>query len=121
MKTKGINDGPTHYMAVGDLRTALGRQLTQGRSPVDLSGLTVQAKMVQADANAPSGTVVFDWQATGVTVVDAATGKVKYSFAASDVDTAGTFYLWFRIGDGTNWDTFPPGDRAIKIVITAVG
>jgi len=102
-----------HRIAVGDTYTPLGRTLYQGNEAMDLTGLTVQFKLIQAD-----GTTLTDWTATGVTVVSATAGDVQYDFLATDVDTAGVFYGYFRAGAGSEWATFPPGDKLNKIVIT---
>lgn len=94
----------------------MARTLVQSGTAVDLTGLTVQFRMEAAD-----GTQVQDWTATGVTVVSAANGQVQYDFAAANVATAGVYYGWFRVGDGSEWDTFPPfdrGPRAQRIVIS---
>jgi hypothetical protein len=34
-------------------------------------------------------------------------GSVQYEWQAADVDTAGTFWLWFRVGTDTVYDTYP--------------
>lgn len=108
----------THEIAVGDTLTPLGARLRQlGTSgvyeDVNLTDKTVTFKMVAED-----GTVVVPETSTGVTVVTASEGKVKYDFAAEDVDEAGVFYAWFRVADtGGETDTFPRGGRQFKIII----
>ena len=110
-----------HEIAVGDTQTPVGARLKQlGESgvyeDVNLANKTVTFKMVAED-----GTIVVDWTPTGVTVVTESEGKVKYDFTAADVDTAGTFYAWFRVTDvNGETDTFPAGGRKFKIVIYAL-
>lgn len=111
----------THEIAVGDTLTPLGARLRQlGDSgvyeDVNLADKSVTFKMVAED-----GTVVVAETSTGVTIVTASEGKVKYDFSAADVDTAGTYYAWFRVADtGGETDTFPRGGRQFKVIIHAL-
>ena len=110
-----------HRISVGDTLTPLGCQLKQkddngSLSAVVLTGLTVKFTLVNS-----AGTVVVNEATTGVTVTDAATGKVSYDFQAADVITAGTFYGWFSVYSGSEKDTYPAGGRKLVIEISARG
>lgn len=107
----------THEMVVGDTYLPLGAVLMRDGAAVNLTGLTVQFRLV-----ADGGTVKRDW--TNAAIVDAAAGKVQYDFQAADVDTAGVYWAWFRIGSGGEWATFPAaGDggkaRSFRVLINA--
>ena len=106
-----------HKISLGNTLTPLGCQLRQLGTDglyagVNLAGLTVKFTMIAED-----GTVVVAETATGVTVVTAATGYVQYDFQAADVDVAGTFYGYFNVYSGTEFDTYPAEERQLKIVI----
>lgn len=110
-----------HAIAVGDTLTPLGCQLKQASTTgtlaaVNLTGLTVKFTMVSAD-----GTVVVNEATTGVSVTDAANGKVQYDFQTADVANAGTFYGWFTVYSGSEHDTYPVGGRKLVIQISARG
>ena len=107
-----------HDISVGDTLTPLGCQLRQlddvgVYTNVNLTGLTVKFQMVAED-----GTVVVIETATGVTVNNATLGKVQYDFQAADVDTAGVYYGWFTVYDGTEKDTYPAKGRQLRITIS---
>lgn len=107
-----------HELSVGDTLTPLAVQLKQRNASgvltaVDLSGLTVKFTMVDS-----SGGMVVAETPTGVTVTAAATGLVQYDFQSGDVDTAGTFYGWFTVYNGSEKDTYPAGGRKLVIVIS---
>ena len=109
----------THTISVGDTLTPLAVQLKQRDangtlSAVVLTGLTVKFQMV----NSAGSTVVAE-TTTGVTVVDATTGKVQYDFQAADVATKGTHYAWFTVYSGAEKDTYPAGGRKLVIEIIA--
>jgi hypothetical protein len=109
----------THQLSVGDTLTPLAAQLKQADAtgalvPVALSGLTVKFSMANS-----AGTLIVNEATTGVSVTDAANGKVQYTFQAVDVTTAGTFYGWFTVYSGTSHDTYPIGGRTLAIVIDA--
>lgn len=106
-----------HDRMIGNTLTPLGAQLKQRNAsgvyvPVVLTGLTVKFKMVAED-----GTVTVAETSTGVTIADATNGKVEYDFLAADVDTAGTYWGWFYVYSGTEYDSFPSDGRTFKIVI----
>ena len=108
-----------HALAVGDTLTPLGCQLKQlgttgTLAAVNLTGLTVKFTLVDS-----TGTVIVNEATTGVTVTDAANGKVQYDFQTGDVDTAGTYYAWFTVYSGTEHDTYPVGGRKLVIEISA--
>lgn len=46
-------------------------------------------------------------------------GGVQYDFQTADVDTAGTFSLYFRVYSGSEFDTFPCDGRKLEVEITA--
>lgn len=107
----------THKINRGDTRTPIGAILKQGEpgaeTVVDLTGLTVQFRLFDNDGNA-----VMDWQSASV-VSPATAGKVSYDFQSSDVDTAGTYWGYFRIVDSGEYDTFPIG-RELRVIINSV-
>jgi hypothetical protein len=108
-----MNRNTPFELVVGDTYKPLGRTLYDGRLPADLTGLTVQFKMV--DKN---GTVVVDWAAA--TVVSASAGTVKYVFQDADVDTAGKFYGYFRTVSSGDYATYPADHYGIPITIHAL-
>ena len=73
-----------HRRRVGDTRTVLPVTLQQPDSagvlqPVNLTGLTLQFKMV----NAATGATKIALTSTGVTVTTAASGQAQYDFGAA--------------------------------------
>jgi hypothetical protein len=110
-------NAPTKFViSVGDTRTPLARTLYQGQSVVDLSGLTVKFYMVDS-----TGLSVVAESTTGVTVVSASLGKVSKTFLAADVDTAGIYYGWFTVYNGSAFDHFPAEGRNLIIEIVTPG
>ena len=110
-----------HRICVGDTLTPLGCQCQQKSTTgvlgaVNLTGLIVKFTMVSE-----AGTIVCNEVTTGVTVTDAANGKVQYDFQAADVAVAGTYYGWFTVYSGTEHDTYPVGGRKLVIEISARG
>ena len=108
-----------HKLGVGDTLTPMGRQLKQRDASgvlavVNLAGLTVKFSMVNE-----AGLKICNEVTTGVTVTDAANGKVQYDFQTADVATAGTYYAWFTVYSGTEHDTYPIGGRKLVIQIDA--
>jgi hypothetical protein len=111
----------THRICIGDTLTPLGAQLKQrdangALSAVNLTGLTVKFSMANS-----AGTVVVNEATTGVTVTDAANGKVQYDFQTADVATAGTFYGWFTVYSGAERDSYPTGNKKLIIIIDNPG
>lgn len=107
----------THKISIGNTLTPLGCQLRQLGTDglyagVNLTGLTVMFTMIAED-----GTVTVAETATGVSVITATSGYVQYDFQAADVDVAGTFYGYFNVYNGTEFDTYPAEERQLKIVI----
>lgn len=97
-----------HDRTVGDLVIAYTGQLmrmddsTPPASVVNnLTGKTVTFTMYNA------ATKVVKVNAQAATVVIAASGLVKYDFAAADVDTAGIFWGSFRVTESGETDTYP--------------
>lgn len=110
-----MSQTPIFRMIRGDRRTALARTLKQGGEAVDLTGLTVEFKLV-ADA----GTVIQDWTSTGVSVTDAEAGEVQYTFSSTNITDMGSgtvFWYWFRINASSTYTTFPADGRTAKIEV----
>ena len=109
-------DVHTHYIIVGDRQLPIGVICERADGTVvDLTGKTVKFSMI-TDA----GTAKVDNVAA--TLNDATAGKVQYSWAAADVDTAGVFWGYFHTLDASSLvETFPPDGRKLRIVITARG
>jgi hypothetical protein len=108
-----------HTVTVGDTLSPLNVQLMQKDTTgvlasVDLTGKVVRFFMVNS-----AGTSVVAETVENVTVTDATAGQVQYDFQAADVDTAGTYYGWFRVYDDTEYDTYPSGGRKLTILIVA--
>ena len=108
----------THRRRTGDTRTVLPVALVQPNASgvlaaVDLTGLTVQFKMV----NAATGATEIALTATGVTVTTAATGQVQYDFSGAGVDTAGVYWGTFVVTQGGETDAFPVRTQDLRILI----
>jgi len=108
----------THRRRVGDTRTVLPVTLQQPNESgvlavVDLTGKTVQFKMVNAATNA----VEIALTSTGVSVVTAASGTVNYDFNGAGVDTAGVYWGTFVVTEGGETDSFPVIQKDLKIII----
>jgi hypothetical protein len=105
-------------LTYGDSLTPIGVQLKQRNSsgtlsPVDLSGKTVKALVVDAD-----GAAAVAETTTGVVVADEDNGKVSYDFLAGASALAeGTYYLYFRVYSGTERDTYPTAEKGLKIKV----
>jgi hypothetical protein len=104
-----------HIVTLGDTLTPLGVQLVRMDengvyTPVDLTGLTVKFKMTDY-----YGADVVVETVTGVSVIDALTGKVQYDFQPADVDTAGDYFAWFMVYNGSERDTFPVDGRTLCV------
>ena len=108
----------THRRRVGDTRTVLPVTLQQPNesgvlAAVDLTGKTVQFKMVNAATNA----VEIALTSTGVSVVTAASGTVNYDFSGAGVDTAGVYWGTFVVTESGETDSFPVIQKGLKIII----
>lgn len=114
-----MNSTPVFAMTRGDRRTPIARTLKQGGEAVDLTGLTVEFKLIADD-----GTVVRDWTSSGVTVADEEAGQVQYTLQSADITAMGSgevFWYWFRIVEGGVYTTFPASGRVAKIVVQPAG
>ena len=80
---------------------------------VDLTGLTVAFKMI----NAATGATEIALTSTGVTVTTAATGQVQYDFSGAAVDTAGVYWGTFVITQSSETDSFPVRTQDLRILI----
>ena len=108
----------THRRRVGDTRTVLPVALVQPNTSgvltaVDLTGLTVAFKMV----NAATGATEIALTSTGVTVTTAATGQVQYDFSGAGVDTAGVYWGTFVVTQSGETDAFPVRTQDLRILI----
>lgn len=113
----GQNMVQEYTIHAGDTRTVLTADLKQESSSgveedVDLTGLTVEFKMVDCD-----GTAVISQTTSGVTVTNAAAGRVAYDFSSSGVATPGTYYGYFVVTDSGETDHFPVNQRDLIIHI----
>jgi hypothetical protein len=100
---------------VGDTGTPLAATLERpDGTAVNLTGLTVSFQMVSQATGADKVAET----TSNVVLTDAANGQVKYTFQDADVDTAGTFYAYFRvIITGDDKDTFPAIGKEMEVVI----
>jgi len=108
----------THRRRVGDTRTVLPVALVQPNTSgvltaVDLTGLTVAFKML----NAATGATEIALTSTGVTVTTAASGQVQYDFSGAGVDTAGVYWGTFVVTQSTETDSFPVRMQDLRILI----
>lgn len=113
----GQNMVQEYTIHAGDTRTVLTADLKQEdesgvEQAVDLTGLTVEFKMVDCD-----GAAVVSQTTTGVTVTNASGGKVSYDFSSSGVATPGTYYAYFVVTDSGETDHFPVNQRDLIIHI----
>ena len=108
----------THRRRVGDTRTVLPVALAQPNTSgvltaVDLTGLTVQFKMV----NAATGATEIALTSSGVTVTTAASGQAQYDFSGTGVDTAGVYWGTFVVTQSSETDAFPVRMQDLRILI----
>ncbi len=100
---------------VGDTLSPLCAALQlPDNQPKNLTGFTVTFKMVAEN----DGRVVVDYVPAVVT--DAVAGTVEYKFTLTDVATPGTYYGWFRVSDGKEYDTYGAG-RMLRIQLLSRG
>lgn len=101
-----------YYLKKGDIGNPLIAVLSDANGPVDLTGLTIRFKM------RPRTTLVTKVDGPAVPDPDqsANPGRVSYSWAEGDVDSAGRFVGEFIIDD-FGGATFPNGNRYIEIEI----
>ena len=107
----------THHRGLGNTLTPLKRQLVQKNdsgvyAAVNLTGKTVYFRMEDEDGND-----VIAGTSAACTVTDAANGKVEYDFQSADVDEAGTYYGYFDVYSGGEFDTFPAEAKSLKIIV----
>lgn len=107
----------THVRQINNTRTVLPVTLQQNNeagtaTAVDLTGLTVKFLMVDED-----GTESVSETTTGVTVVSAAAGTVNYDFSTAGVDETGRYYAYFRVYNGSEFDTFPVESRDLVVCV----
>lgn len=103
----------TQIRHLGDTRPSIPAALQrQDGTAIDLTGLTVKFKMIDSRGGAKVAET-----ADNVTVTDASAGSVQYDPQAADVDTAGTYYGYFIIYDGSDYEHVPVecGDFIISI------
>jgi hypothetical protein len=93
-----------------DTRPLLDFQLRDARGPVDLTGATVMFQM-----RAVGGTQAKIERACEV--LDAASGKVRYAWQASDTDTAGTWLAEFEVTFSDGAQATFPNDRHLTVQI----
>ena len=104
---------PTFYIKQNDTRPELDVFLRDDKDrTINVTGATVKFNM----RNASDNTVKVN--NGSVTTVSSTSGRVKYSFSASDTDTAGNFDGEFQVTFvGGQVETFP-NDGFIKVIIT---
>lgn len=104
-----------HVVAHGDSLTPLGLHLKQWNgssyAAVSLTGKTVKVFVVDE-----AGTVRIAETETGVTVVEAATGKVSYTWPdGASALPEGKYFLYARVYSGSDRDSFPVQAEALEI------
>ena len=104
---------PTFYIKQNDTRPELDIFLRDDKDrSINVTGATVKFSMRNASTN------VVKISLAAVTTVSSTAGRVKYSFTASDTDTAGNFDGEFQVTFvGGQIETFP-NDGYIKVIVT---
>ena len=107
-----------HRRHVTDTRTVLPATLVQPNASgadtaVDLTGKTVQFKMV----NAATGATAIALTSSGVTVTTAASGQVQYDFSSAGVQSAGKYRGFFVVSESGETDHFPVRADGLLILI----
>lgn len=103
------------HLTVGDTGRDLTATLTGADgTPQDLTDTTVRFKMGE---NKVGGAQVVDAVAI---VLDALAGRVRYQWAANDVDTPGEYrgqFIVTRLGRQVSFPSAPKPDEHLRIVI----
>lgn len=73
------------------LSPSLAWQLTEGGSPLDLTGCTVKLRM------RASGSATLKVDANAAVLAPASDGNVRYDWQAADTDTPGDYLAWFHV------------------------
>ena len=104
---------PTFYIKQNDTRPELDIFLRDDKDrSINITGATVKFSMRNASTN------VVKISLAAVTPVSSTAGRVKYSFTASDTDTAGNFDGEFQVTFiAGQIETFP-NDGYIKVIVT---
>ncbi len=94
----------THNQTVGDRLEPLRKQLLdRGGVPVNLSGATITFRMIsRADGSVKIANAA-------AIIENAAEGRVRYEWAANDVNTAGDYWAWFIRSNGSTVERYPTG------------
>lgn len=102
-----------HRRPKGDRAPALTLQaLDLAGDPLDLTGATSPVFLMRLIGSSTNKV-----NRAAATIVDAATGVVSYSFAAADVDTAGTYRAEFEVSLSGLPLTIPGDDQELHVVI----
>jgi hypothetical protein len=96
----------------GDTLVSLYAQLKDGNGdPIDITGNTITFHMTKQSDNS----VKVNNQSASI--VDAATGKVRYDWASADVDTVADYYGWFIRTVASKPEHFPGQGKFLIIRI----
>jgi hypothetical protein len=102
----------SHFIKQNDTVAAIQRDLKDAFGvPVNVTGATVKFSMRVK----PKGSVKIN--AAAATVVDGGAGRVKYTFTASDTDTADTYESEFQVTYSDGGIQSFPNDGHIDVVI----
>mgnify|MGYP007114274543 FL=1 len=108
-----------HERHVGDTWPILARTLVNvplaggDPTPLDLTGFTVQVKMV----NVQTGAVHLAQTASGVTHSANADGTVEYDFSSPGADVPGRYRLYFIALDGSGEPSTYPANNSHEVII----
>lgn len=103
-----------HRRRKGDRAPALTLQaLDLAGDPLDITGATTPVFSMRL-LGATTNTV----DRATATIVDASTGTIRYSWAAVDVDTSGTYLAEFEVSLSGLPLTIPGDDQELHVVIT---
>lgn len=101
------------FLKVGDRLPLFRVTLKDGNGDaVDLTGCTVAFSMRE------QGSATKKITAAAATVITAASGIVEYTWAALDVDAAGTYLCEWRVTTGAGKVQTIPNDGTDRVVIT---